>query len=216
MNEHINKHKITVNKTAEIITSGILNEHTKSVWIVLHGYGQLPEYFIQNFKNLNNIFIIAPSGLSRAYIKGFNGRVGANWMTSHERGDEITDYVKYLNQIISYFDLENLANVDLNVLGFSQGGATACRFVDKISASIKNLILWGALIPDELENSATLLKNKITVVHGSEDEFILPQKEVFLKKLETYKKKGIIAIEYKGTHRIPRKTFNELNLKYWV
>lgn len=215
MNEHITKHKIKVTKTAEIITHGQLNESTKDVWIVLHGYGQLPEFFIKSFIGLSNSFIIAPSGLSKAYLTGFNGRVGANWMTSHEREDDINDYVSYLNQAVAHFKLNTKENIVINVLGFSQGVATASRYVNQTSIAINQLILWGGLVPDELKTSKNFFQNDITIVYGAKDEFILPRKEEFLKELQILKGTGIKTLEYDGTHKIENHTFLDLHKKYW-
>ena len=46
------KHQIIVPKTAKYFTLGELNENTETVWFVIHGYGQLAEYFIKKFKVL--------------------------------------------------------------------------------------------------------------------------------------------------------------------
>lgn len=211
----IKQHKITVSKTAHVVTYGDINETTKEIWIVLHGYGQLPEYFIKSFTGISNSFVIAPAGLSTAYIKGFNGRVGANWMTSKNREDEITDYLNYLNEVLFYFRITNQSAIKINVLGFSQGAATASRFVNQTSIKVTRLILWGGLIPIELQNSRIFLKKKIYIVYGTEDEFILPKKELFFKQIEELKMSGVISIEYKGSHRVEQNTFNILYRKYW-
>lgn len=216
MNEHISKHKIIVSKTAEIITNGRFDESTRHVWIVLHGYGQLPEFFIKSFVGLSNTFIIAPSGLSKAYLKGFNGRVGANWMTSHEREEEILDYNNYLNQVIKYFCLEKEKNIQINVLGFSQGAATACRFVNQTNIKLNQLVLWGGLVPNDLMDSSEFLNNNITIVHGTNDEFILPKKQQFVYELDKLSTKGVKNIEYEGTHKVENQIFRELQLKYWT
>lgn len=73
---------------------------------------------------------MAPEALNRFYLEGFAGRVGATWMTKEERLQEIDDYVNYLNQLYKTI----LANTDtseitVNILGFSQGVATVCRWI---------------------------------------------------------------------------------------
>jgi hypothetical protein len=58
--------------------------------------------FIQKFKELasENTLIVAPEALSRFYLNGFSGRVGATWMTKEARDTEILDYLNYLNKLL--------------------------------------------------------------------------------------------------------------------
>ena len=65
-------HHLEVQKTARIFKLGSLTEKTENIWLVLHGYGMLPEYFIQKFNQLDieKNYIIAPEGLSKFYQNG--------------------------------------------------------------------------------------------------------------------------------------------------
>ncbi len=215
MNDLINHHKIQVSKTAEIITSGELSDTTKEIWIVLHGYAQLPEYFIKSFSGISNAYIIAPSALSKAYIKGFDGRVGAIWMTSHKREDEIADYKNYLNQIVAHFDLPRYTKATINLLGFSQGAATASRFAAQTKLKIDRFILWGGILPTEVENNERLMHMKRYIVYGEQDEFIQPQKDKFLAAMTRYKSNGFTVITYEEKHRIPNNEFLRIHAKHW-
>jgi hypothetical protein len=86
----MSKHSITVSKKARYYQIGEASPIIKKVWIVLHGYAMLSEFFIKKFENLNDgsTLIIAPEALNRFYIDGTYNRVGASWMTKEER---ITD-----------------------------------------------------------------------------------------------------------------------------
>ena len=86
---------ITVEKTARYITLG--NKEKADVLIVaLHGYGQLSAYFSKNFSKLDQrYFIVIPEGLSRFYLSGTCGRVGASWMSKEERLWDIRDNLNY-------------------------------------------------------------------------------------------------------------------------
>ncbi|MEI6312193.1 MAG: hypothetical protein WCP57_08045 [Bacteroidota bacterium] len=119
------QHKISVEKTARVFTLG--NPDASEVWILLHGYGMQASQMITYIEELpnENLFFIAPEGLSRFYWKGFEGNVVASWMTKEDRQDEINDYIKYLNQLI---DIYQLNTKKINVLGFSQGVATMSRW----------------------------------------------------------------------------------------
>lgn len=216
MNTEILKHKINISKTVEIVTSGSLTNETKEVWLVLHGYAQLPEYFIRSFTDIKKAFIIAPTGPSTAYIEGFSGRVGANWMTSYKRTDAIEDYINYLNQVLEQFKINDYEKLTVNVVGFSQGAATASRFVTRTKYNVSRLILWAGLIPEELEDNDILKKKEVHLVHGTEDEFILPNMEHFQKKIEKYKLCGFTLHTYNDKHRIPKETFMEIYNNYWA
>ncbi len=92
---------LKITKTARYYTLGELNDQTENVWFVIHGYGQLAEFFIKKFNVLNDgkTLIIAPEALSKFYLKEFTGRVGATWMTREDREHEIEDYINYLNTL---------------------------------------------------------------------------------------------------------------------
>ena len=52
----IQKFKIQTSKSARYFQIGEINNNTKSIWIVLHGYGMLPEYFIKKLAPFWAIF----------------------------------------------------------------------------------------------------------------------------------------------------------------
>ena len=81
---------------------GDITHETKQVWFVLHGYGQLAQYFIKKFKAIESsqICIVAPEGLSKFYLEsvtsrsaGGSNRVGATWMTRENREVDIENYI---------------------------------------------------------------------------------------------------------------------------
>ena len=89
----IQKFKIQTSKTARYFQIGELSSMTKTIWIVLHGYGMLPEYFIKKFECIANkeTVIVAPEALNKFYLKDNYSRVGSSWMTKVERHDDIQD-----------------------------------------------------------------------------------------------------------------------------
>ncbi len=173
------KRQITVQKTAHYVTIGELNEQTENIWFVIHGYGQLAEYFIKKFKVLDDgkTIIIAPEALSKFYLKEFSGRVGATWMTKYERDSEITDYINYLNQlyetVLHKIDVNNLK---INILGFSQGTATVARWCMNETIKYDRLILWAGYFGNGIEDviDVTKLTNKeVVLCYGKEDKFLV-------------------------------------------
>src|SRR4051812_478081 len=84
-----------------------INASTRQIWFVLHGYGQLAQYFVRKFSTLaeNDVCIIAPEGLSHFYLEELqasgrkNDRVGATWMTRENRLMDIQNYCTYLTSV---------------------------------------------------------------------------------------------------------------------
>lgn len=180
----------------------------KHLIFALHGYGQLAEFFIRNFQQLEqDYFIICPEGMHRFYLKGSSGRVGASWMTKEDRLNDIADNNIWLTKLLqSYLDKHPLSSI--TILGFSQGGATAARWHDYLSKSnqlnyISNvsLVLWGAVFPPDLKlTSNSDSKSKYYFVVGKRDEYF--QGEEKSKALATYESKNYDIRSYQGSHKI--------------
>ena len=202
------KKSIEISKKARYFTIGNSSNEISKVWFVLHGYAMLSEFFIQKFKNLDDgkSLIIAPEALNRFYIDGSYNRVGASWMTKEERENDIDENINYLNSV-----LENIIkeighnNFELNILGFSQGGATACRWVFSSKIEVKNLILWAGDIPKDtlIENNKSKWSSINThLVMGQQDPLINDKmKAKFLNLVKEYKLDYKLTM-YDGDHRI--------------
>jgi predicted esterase len=210
-------HYLKVEKTARIVTSG--NPVTaKHIWIIAHGYGQLATYFIEKFRSLDQDkhFVIVPEGLHRYYLNGFSGKVGASWMTKEEREKDIEDYCSYLDKVYEQFISPNSSEKIINAFGFSQGGATICRWAANTKKHIDNLIVWGSVIPPDMkwEEDLEKLKNLHWLyVAGSMDEFL--NKEQQDEQIKLLNQKGIKpeTIFYEGKHDIDDKALHLLTQK---
>jgi predicted esterase len=197
---------------ARYYTLGTLNAKTSQVLFVLHGYGQLAQYFIKKFKKLTeqNICVIAPEGLSRYYLSEFtdkgrkDNRVGAVWMTSENRLMDIDNYVSYLNAVYRT-ELARFPNMPVTLLGFSQGCATVCRWAAAGQVRFEKLILWAGLFPPDMNFEAghdILASKKTFMVAGNEDPFVTPERikefDVLAEKLGINPEK----IVFEGKHEI--------------
>ncbi|TAF92227.1 MAG: phospholipase [Runella slithyformis] len=181
------ENRLSVSRTARYCTIGEWNANTRHVWFVLHGYGQLAQYFIRKFEVLNDgqTLVVAPEALSRFYLSEFAGRVGASWMTRDDRLAEIDDYVAYLNQLYDTVKGSNNAeNVQVHLLGFSQGTATAARWLANKHLKCDRLVLWAGYFANGLADvvDAEQVKQLQTVVvYGNKDEFL---SEIDLEKYQ--------------------------------
>jgi len=202
------KKSIRVSKKARYYQIGVASKSISRVFIVLHGYAMLSEFFVQKFKNLDdgNTLIIAPEALNRFYIDSNYGRVGASWMTKEERESDIEENIEYLNSLFkAVYDEIGHDNFKMNILGFSQGGATACRWIFSSKMKVDNLILWAGDIPKDTLTEKN--KNKWNsfnthLVMGKQDRLINDKmKSKFLSLMLEYKLEYKLT-EYEGDHRI--------------
>jgi predicted esterase len=207
---------ITVPKTARYFLSSEITSEIEEVWFVCHGYAQLASYFIKNFEVLNSskVLVVAPEGLHRFYWNGFSGKVVASWMTKEDRADDIRDYVNYLDLVYS----EVLAkiknkNVKTNVLGFSQGTATVCRWIANKASNADRLILWGGGFPADMDlqlNKTVFDQLKIVFVIGEQDEFINAEE---VKKYQQFMNENNVSyqlVRYNGKHEIHAETLKKM------
>lgn len=171
------KHSLLVHRTTRYFTLNPITSNTKHVWIVFHGYGQLGEYFVRHFRHLDpkEHAIIALEGLSRFYVDGLSGRVGASWMTSEDREDEIADQGRYINAVLHDLGIDPSTEKRLTVLGFSQGTAAAVRWMVKNDVCASRLIIWAGQLPHDVppEKLKSLLADvKVDFCIGTKDEYI--------------------------------------------
>ena len=194
---------------------GTLGPATKNLIFVLHGHGQLAPFFIRKFSALDNgkNCIIAPEGLSRYYLQGFSGKVGATWMTKEDRLTDIENYLSYLNALQEQLKPKLSENTTITVLGFSQGAATASRWVTSGGMPFDRLVLWAGIFPPDMDfpqASETLRQKDITYVYGTEDPFLSPSK---LQEMQTLSSKLGVSpktITFKGVHEIKEDTLLRL------
>lgn len=190
---------------------GSISPDTKQIWLVLHGYGQLARYFLKKFEPLaeKNICVIAPEGLSRFYLespshsKRKNNRVGAAWMTRENREMDIGNYIRYLDSVYEQEIKES--KLPVTVLGFSQGAATASRWVMKGNITFDRLVLWAGILPPDMnfESSSVLLQSKeVIFVYGKRDPFLTDERFKQMQALTEKLKITPKIITFDGEHDI--------------
>lgn len=211
------EHHLAVARTARYYQLGTLSAQTKRVWFVCHGYGQLAAYFIRHFAFLADsdptTVVVAPEGLSRFYLRGNGGRVGASWMTSDDRLHEINDHVHFLNQLADKILSICPPAVRITVLGFSQGTATVSRWLTRASFRPAQLILWAGGFPEDLEPGAAmkLLQGlTLTLVVGTEDEYISASQMEQLREQLLRLGATPALVSFAGKHELNRIVLEEL------
>ena len=206
------EHHIQTIRTARFFTLGKLNDSTEKVWIVLHGYAQLAKDFILQFEVLNDEknFIIAPEGLNRFYAKGFAGKPAATWMTSEDRENEIKDYISYLDLLYVHLNLHQI-KAKIIVLGFSQGVATASRWLHATQNHADHFVIYAGEMGRELLSpfSEKIKLLQLTYITGKEDPLITRENHLQVYKLMKDLNASIIEID--GGHEVLPEDVKKIN-----
>jgi len=207
---------VEVPRTARYFRMGELGENTKNIWLVFHGYGQLAEYFIRHFDELNTDenLVVAFEGLSKFYVEGLTGRVGASWMTKEDRELEIIDQTNYINKVINDCGIDLRKSTSrIIVLGFSQGTSTAVRWLANASFRPSELVLWAGSFPHDVDaKSLPKIFNGLNVhfAYGNEDQF-LTQINV-QERIEEFERSGMNmnVWPFEGKHVMDKPTLKRI------
>jgi predicted esterase len=211
---------IEVRRTARYyVMGGEDQSQVRELWILLHGYSQLAGEFIRYFADLadGTRMLVAPEALNRYYRRGLDvpaaqRPVGATWMTREDRDHEILDQVGYLDAL-HHSCVEALPHpVRVVVLGFSQGAATASRWLSRGDARVDHLVLWGGIVPADvvLDASSPLHALPTTLVVGTADQFLPP--DAVEAERQRLTAAGVVPrmVTFDGGHLIRRDIFPEL------
>lgn len=206
---------VTYRHRAPFYSMNELTGSTRRVWLVFHGYGQLSRFFVRKFDGLDKKqnFILAPQGLSKYYLKGFEGRVGANWMTKEDRLTDIANQYAYIDAVLDQEPVD-WEKVTLVYFGFSQGVATMGRYAAYSGRPFSTMVVWAGAFPPELTSEDFHFRSgaeHFRCFIGDEDPFFTPGKEneqkqhleaVFLQKIE--------ITRFEGAHELRADLISEI------
>jgi dienelactone hydrolase len=135
-------------------------------------------------------------------------------MTREDRESDIADYVDYLDTLYAeIFSRIQREDVTVTVLGFSQGGTTAYRWLTRGRAHADRLVMWGSQLPPEadLTEAAAFFRDvKLTIVYGNRDQYA---EEATITKYENSLREKDVPYElitFNGGHRLDRATLRGL------
>ncbi|MDH3215642.1 MAG: phospholipase [Candidatus Krumholzibacteria bacterium] len=216
------EHHLTVTRTARYYTLGDPTGEPRQVWFVCHGYGQLARSFVSFFAVLDDgyNYVVAPEALSRFYLEGerlYHGpaaKVGATWMTREDRVREIADQVHYLDALYGkVFDRVDRSKVSVRILGFSQGVATVCRWIERAGAKADHLILWAGFVPGDIDLAKSgnpFAALRLSLVVGDRDELAKPGRVVKEEaRLHSYQLRYDL-IKFAGGHHLNKNVLSKL------
>lgn len=212
-------HDLTIPRTARYATIGPAS--AEECWYVLHGYGELASAFAARFSILDDgrRLIVAPEALSRFYVGRDPERVGACWMTREARATEIADYVNYLDQVAARIRRDGGGATRTVVLGYSQGTATASRWVSLGRVRPDRLVLWGGTLAHDLDLDRPdhpLRSIPMTLVIGQEDHYATPER--VRSETERLDRVGLrwSTVAYEGGHRMDESVLETLPARLWA
>jgi predicted esterase len=113
--------------------------------------------------------------------------------------------VNYLNQVYDRCVPKDFNGI-ITVLGFSQGAATAARWVIDNHIKFHQLITWCGILPEDMDfDVATeIFKNKkVMVVMGKTDPYLNDEKLKQMTTIHERLKINPAVIEFDGGHEIP-------------
>lgn len=187
----------------------------KEIWLVVHGYGQLAEFFIRKFKSYfspERLFI-APEGTNYNYLEGFQGRVGANWMTKHERETAIENNHRLLDKLIDSLLEKYTEKPKIKILGFSQGAATATRWASQWKGNIDTFVLWSGGFALDLNLDAAneaFAKTELLLVLGEKDDLINPESIQKQEALILSLGKAVKRMTFDGGHELDTEVLGKI------
>ena len=218
--------QLPVARTARVAVTGAAPAAARELWYLLHGYAMLAPAFLGDAAVLDDgtRMLVAPEALSRFYDGGPSDRmqhkeipVGASWMTREERETEIADAIAYLDSVHAMVAGEFAgAGVPLppvTLLGFSQGGATAARWIASGRSPVSRFILWGSSMAHDVDiasDDAPLRRVETIIVAGTRDIFATPR--AVERETERLTSAGLAFrhLSFDGGHRLDDDTLRAI------
>lgn len=187
----------------------------RHIWMMFHGYGQLARFFIRKFQPLPpGSLLVVPQGLSKFYLSDSYERVGASWLTKEDRLTDLANQLTYLDQVYKAISQEiDTAQTTLNVVGFSQGCATAVRWLVHAGLPFDRLILWAGLFPHDVPpGQGHLLRPgaRVQLVYGTQDKYV--SQEAIRQQIMTVSAalKTPEVVSFDAGHEIPSEAWQQL------
>lgn len=206
-----------VRNTVRIARSHSAYDGVKNLVYLLHGYGQLAPSFIRKFEMIDKPenLLLAPEAPYRYYVDHRSKRVGATWMTREERLQDIADYVHYLDSLDEEISTRLKHPVRRIILGFSQGVATATRWINQGKVVCDDLVMWGGIYPPDLLPEGRLIHEepRTIALFGTKDPLIseesLAHFESHIERLGLHPER----MSYDGVHEIDAAALSVLAVK---
>ena len=204
-------------RTARYVQLGAAPASASRIWFALHGYGMLAERFVQPFQGVipDDTCIVAPEALSRFYLElpradgGHMQRVGATWLTRESRETEIDDAHRWLDlvhdEVVAESTTAQARAPLVGVLGFSQGVATAMRWIARGRVAPEQFVAWAGGVAQDVDRAAFSQKMQdaeMVLVTGTQDPYVTVQTKAAVLEAVTALSVRHRALEFEGAHQL--------------
>ncbi|MBJ7879947.1 esterase [Gelidibacter salicanalis] len=210
-----NEKDISYQTTNTYSTLNQLSENTKTIWFVCHGMGYLSRYFLKYFSDLNpeENYIVAPQAQSKYYTPPKFRHVGASWLTKENTLKETENVLRYFDAVFEAEEIPN--NVNLIVLGYSQGVSVALRYIAKRQLVCAQIVMMSGGIPKELVAGDFQFLNpntKVSLIYGNSDEYLDEDRLVSEKNraFELFGHCNLRIIPFVGGHEVKKELLLDL------
>ena len=219
------EHHLPTVRTGRFYTQGAELQDVQRVWIVLHGYAQLAVRQLRHFEGIipADTLLVVPEALSRFYLElpradgGHMARVGAAWMTREDREAEINDANGWLDTVAREV-MDSVARASgrapqVSVLAFSQGVATCMRWLARSAMQPTQAVFWAGGVAADADSDglrAALSHTKVTLVAGTEDQFLSETNRARLAAAWAALGIPVVELAYEGGHELSRAVLAEL------
>lgn len=206
--------EISYTSTNSYSTLNTLSNKTKTVWFVCHGMGYLSRYFLNYFNGLNpeENYIIAPQAKSKYYIAPKYKHVGGSWLTKENTIKETENIMQYFDAVLEAEQLPK--DINLIVLGYSQGVSVAMRYVARRQLHCNQLVLMSGGIPKELTTKDFDFlngKTKVSLIYGTQDEYMNKERMTHEKqRVHELFGNDVTIIPFEGKHEVNVEVINNL------
>lgn len=207
--------EITYQTTNSYSTLNTLSKTTKNVWMVCHGMGYLSRYFLKYFADLNpkENYVIAPQAQSKYYVSSRLKHVGASWLTKENTITETKNVMRYLDAVFAAEEIPE--NINLIMLGYSQGVSIALRYIAKRQLNCSQIVMMSGGIPKELTAADFEFLDPQTIVsliYGTKDEY-LDEDRLSLEKTRAFELFGhcdLKILPFEGKHEVNSEMVKQL------
>lgn len=147
--------------------------------LVLHGLGQRARPVAEALAPVvrPGQLVVVPEALARALPRPMAPKAIACWSTGEDAADDLSDNVAYLDGLLAHLR-GRFRPGRLQLLGFSQGGLTAARWIGQRAQPWSRVVLWASSFAADVDPAAfreNLGEAELVVALGDADPFATPE-----------------------------------------
>lgn len=151
----------------------------RTVVVVLHGLGQRAGDLARQLQPAATpgTVLVLPEGLSRSLPRPGAARAGASWSTGEDEPHDLHDNLRWLSDLALELD-RRWPDARRVLVGFSQGGLTASRWLAHAPRPWTRVVLWGSAVARDVDLAAFragLADAELVVAVGDADPYVTPE-----------------------------------------